>query len=133
MIKTTRILIVSLLLFNGISACFGGYMLISKPDGSGLDMPLSLLEYSPFSNYLIPGIVLFVANGLLSLAVAFFVITKSVHYIKLTILQGFILIGWIVVQMIMLQTVNYLHIIFGALGVLLVVSGILLTKRNVVT
>lgn len=133
MIKTTRILIILLLLFNGISACFGGYMLMSKPDGSGLDMPLNLLEHTPFSNYLIPGIVLFVANGLLSLVIAFFVVAKSKHYIKLTILQGFILIGWIVVQMIMLQTVNYLHIIFGALGVLLVVSGILLTKRNVVT
>lgn len=106
---------------------------MSKPDGSGLDMPLNLLEHTPFSNYLIPGIVLFVANGLLSLVIAFFVVAKSKHYIKLTILQGFILIGWIVVQMIMLQTVNYLHIIFGALGVLLVVSGILLTKRNVVT
>ncbi|MBX2946201.1 MAG: hypothetical protein KF725_10230 [Cyclobacteriaceae bacterium] len=79
MIKTTRILIISLLLFNGISACFGGYRLISKPDGSGLDMPVSFLEHTPFSNYLIPGIVLFVANGLLSLVVAFFVITKAVH------------------------------------------------------
>lgn len=133
MIKTTRILIVSLLLFNGISACFGGYMLMSKPDGSGLDMPVSFLEHTPFSNYLIPGIVLFVANGLLSLVVVFFVLTKSVHYIKLTMLQGFVLTGWIMVQMIMLQTVNYLHIILGSVGVLLIVSGLLLSRRNIIT
>ncbi|MBX2962216.1 MAG: hypothetical protein KF687_06865 [Cyclobacteriaceae bacterium] len=133
MIKTTRILIVLLLLFNGVSACFGGYMLISKPDGSGLDMPLSFLEHSPFSNYLIPGIVLLVMNGVLSLIVAVLVIIRSVHADRYTILQGAILTGWIVIQMIMLQTVNYLHIMFGSVGVLLMVSGVLMSKRNIVT
>jgi len=131
--NTARTLAILLLLFNGVSACFGGWMLISKPDGSGLDMSLIWLEHSPFSNYLIPGIILFVANGLLSLGIALFVITKSTHSIRLIVLQGAILTGWIVVQMIMLQTVNYLHIVFGSAGVLLIVSGLMLSKRNIVT
>ena len=131
--NTARTLAILLLLFNGVSACFGGWMLISKPDGSGLDMSLSWLEHSPFSNYLIPGIILFVANGLLSLGIALFVITKSTHYISLVVLQGAILTGWIVVQMIMLQTVNYLHIVFGSAGVLLIGSGLMLSKRDIVT
>ncbi|MBX2946200.1 MAG: hypothetical protein KF725_10225 [Cyclobacteriaceae bacterium] len=48
-------------------------------------------------------------------------------------LQGFVLTGWIMVQMIMLQTVNYLHIILGSVGVLLIVSGLLLSRRNIIT
>ncbi len=131
--NTARTLAILLLLFNGVSACFGGWMLISKPDGSGLDMSLSWLEHSPFSNYLIPGIILFVANGLLSLGIALLVITKSTHYVRLIVLQGAILTGWIIVQMIMLQTVNYLHIVFGSAGMLLIVSGLMLSKRNIVT
>ena len=38
-------------------------------NGEPLRMPQTLLQYSPFHSYLIPGIILFVVNGLMSLLV----------------------------------------------------------------
>jgi hypothetical protein len=131
--KSAHILAVLILIFSGISACFGGWMLITSPDGSSLGMAVSLLGHSPFSDFLIPGIVLFTLIGLLSLVSAYLIFRDVTRYSFLTILMGLIIIGWIVVQAIMIQTVNYLHVIFVAAGLLLVVSGLLLRKQNIIT
>ncbi len=131
--KSAHILAVLILIFTGISACFGGWMLITSPDGSSLGMTTGLLEHSPFSDFLIPGIVLFTVIGLLSLVSAYLIFRQVTRYSFLVILMGLILIGWIVIQAIMIQTVNYLHVIFVAAGLLLVVSGLLLRKQNIIT
>ena len=54
--------------FIGLGAVGGGLGLILKPSGAILGLPLELLESSPFSTYLVPGIVLLAVNGLGSLA-----------------------------------------------------------------
>lgn len=131
--KSVHILVVLVLIFNGIAACFGGWMLITSPDGSSLGMTTGLLEYSPFTDFLIPGIVLFTVIGLFSLVSAYLVVRQVTRYSFLVILMGLILIGWIVVQAIMIQTVNYLHVIFVSAGLLLVASGLLLRKQNIIT
>ncbi len=131
--KSAHILAVLILIFSGISACFGGWMLITSPDGSSLGMTTGLLEYSPFTDFLIPGIVLFTVIGLFSLVSAYLVVRQVTRYSFLVILMGLILIGWIVVQAIMIQTVNYLHLIFVSAGLLLVASGLLLWKQDVIT
>jgi hypothetical protein len=128
-----RQLAIGLLLFNGITSVFGGFMLIIKPDGSGLGMSPDILQFSPFTNFLIPGIILLTANGVLSLVVVFFTFRQLSAYGRLIILQGCILLGWITVQMVMLQTVNSLHIIYGLAGMLLVASGVKLSQKNVLT
>jgi len=56
-------ILLALLLFQGIGALAGGVALIIKPDGSLLQMPLSILQGSPFPNYLIPGLVLLLILG----------------------------------------------------------------------
>lgn len=130
---TVQSLAIALLLFNGLTACFGGWLLMTRPDGSGLGMTVDILQYSPFSSFLIPGIVLFVVNGLFSFAVAWLALRHHPHMIKLIILQGGILVGWIIIQMIMLREINYLHIIYGGAGMLLVACGFMLFKKDVVT
>jgi hypothetical protein len=39
------------------------------PDGSSIEMSLDWLQHTPFQDYLIPGIILFIANGLFSIFV----------------------------------------------------------------
>jgi hypothetical protein len=60
-------LLLALLLFLGIGGLFGGGMLIIRPDGTLLGMQAGWLDHSPFNNYLFPGLVLFVINGLFPL------------------------------------------------------------------
>ena len=46
-------------------------MLTIKPDGGLLKMPLSYLEGSPFSDYLVPGVILLCVLGIFPLVVAY--------------------------------------------------------------
>lgn len=63
-IKTTRNTLLFLLSFLGLGAIFGGGVLIISPSGKMFGMPLSMLDNSPFNNFLIPGIILFSLLGL---------------------------------------------------------------------
>jgi hypothetical protein len=99
--KRTGILRASLLLiqiFNGISGVVGGFMLIRDPSGTGLRMPLSWLEGTPFSDYMIPGIVLLVANGLGNLAGTLFTLMKSKYAGRIAAFFGAFMMIWIISQ-----------------------------------
>jgi hypothetical protein len=54
-------------LFLGINATIGGALLILKPDGSLLGMDQNWIDNAPFRNYLLPGLILFLANGIFPL------------------------------------------------------------------
>jgi hypothetical protein len=117
-----------LLLFNGAGAIYGGLSLIIHPDGSGLQLSLEFLKHSPFTDYLIPGIVLFIANGLLSFFVLGALLFNYKHYPLLVILQGTVLCGWILIQIIIVQMIYYLHFVMGGTGILLIICGFILLK-----
>ena len=51
----------------GVNALFGGGALILSPDGSMIGMPPGSLGNSPFGSFLIPGIILFLFNGVFPL------------------------------------------------------------------
>ena len=94
-----------------------------QPDGSCMQLSLKLLEHSPFTNYLVPGVVLFIANGLLPIIIFVAVIVNYRRYALLVTAQGVILTGWIAVQLILLQTANLWHLILGLTGIALIVLG----------
>jgi hypothetical protein len=62
--NVTRNILLILLVFLGLGAIGGGGALIISPSGDLLKMPVSLIEKSPFSNFLVPGIILFSILGL---------------------------------------------------------------------
>ena len=64
------------LVFLGVSAVGGGVPMILDPAGEPCRSPQSLLQYSPFHSYLIPGIILLVANGFLSLWVLWLMVGR---------------------------------------------------------
>ena len=117
------ILAVFLLLINGIGAIYGGANLVAFPDGSSIGLSLSWLEHSPFENYFVPGIVLLLANGLLSMIAVAAILIGALISALLVVLQGILLTGWILVQMLLIQTVYFLHVVMGTIGVLLMVIG----------
>ncbi|MES2774805.1 MAG: hypothetical protein V4722_11510 [Bacteroidota bacterium] len=119
-----------LLLFNGIGACYGGYHLMMHPDGSSLEMSLKYLDDTPFGSYFIPGIVLFICNGLCSFFVLLAMLLKFKSAAILTVFQGAILIGWIIIQVILIGTLNHLHMILASAGAGLVICGLLLLKSE---
>ncbi len=60
-----------LLVVQGLGGIGGGGALAARPDGSLLKMPMSYLQGSPFPDYRVPGVILFLVLGIFPLVVAF--------------------------------------------------------------
>lgn len=126
-----RIIAIILLLFNAISALLGGWGLMSDPSGETLEMPLRFLEHSPFENFLVPGIILFITNGIFSLLFAVMALLKFMNYSWLVIFQGFILVGWLIIQIIMIREFyGPLHVLYLSVGFLLISTGWVLARQD---
>jgi len=130
MTKTWRLWTLILLFFLGISAIFGSYFLITDPTGESLQMPPGLLIPTPFENYLIPGILLLIINGIPALLVAFFTLFKVKYYSYLIVIQGIILIIWLTAELIININLFYplTHITYYLIGSALIFLGLKLRK-----
>jgi len=126
--KALKIIAASMVLFNTLSALFGGSNLIQHPDGSSLSLSTDWLKHTPFSGYLVPGIVLLVVNGLFGIVVLSAMFTGSKRYPALVLAQGVLLSGWIVVQVMLIRTVIGLHWLMLGVGVGLTICGLALTR-----
>jgi hypothetical protein len=121
-----RILAVSLLVFVAMSGVVGSIPMLMSPGGEPWGMPQSLLQHSPFHSYLVPGIVLLVANGLVCAWVLRLTLRSRSGYGWWIVLQGAVLLGWLIVECAMLKLVAWPHYIYGTVALLLVASGIAL-------
>lgn len=105
---------ISLLIILGYEAAgclLGGVLLILAPDGRLMKMPVEMM-HGVFPDFLIPGIILF-GLGLLN-TIAFAAILQRSH---LDWLLGGIGLGglviWFVVEIVILQELHWLHIMWG--------------------
>ena len=129
--KWLRFAAVALLVFNGIGALYGAGKLITDPSGASMGIDVSYLQHSPFPDFLLPGIVLLVCNGLLPFWVAWKGLANSRDFPLWLLTQAILSGGWIVVQVIMLRQVNTLHLSFISIAaVWLVISLVLMKYRN---
>jgi hypothetical protein len=123
------------LAFLGVSALFGGVVLVGSPSGAWLHIPLSVLRYSPFHDFLIPGLILGLVFGLGSFFAALALwlrpewrigtaLTRSTgeHWAwSAAVALGLGQIIWIVTQILMVRGIDGLQVLYGSLGVLIVV------------
>jgi hypothetical protein len=134
-----------LLTFLGLSAIGGGGALIISPSGKLLGgLPLSLLKNSPFNNFLIPGIILFVVLGVLPSLLIFALLKKSaspfaeyfnffkdMHWAwSFSIYVAFALIIWLQTEMYFLQTVGWLHNFYMIIAIAIIFVALLPQVRG---
>ena len=102
-------------LLVGTGGMAGGFACLINPTNP-LGAPLELLNNSPFSNFFIPGILLFTVIGLGNFASAA-VMTISKKWCGYTSsISGWALMIWLVVQCYMIQSIVFLHIFFFCIG-----------------
>ena len=118
----------ALQVFIGLGAVGGGLGLILEPGGANLGIPLELLKNSPFSTYLVPGIVLLMVNGLGSLAGAAASFTRYRYAGEAAMALGVFLFTWIILQVYWFAGFHWLHALYLGLGFLEFVLGWLLRK-----
>ena len=102
-------------LFVGAGALFGGLAGMLNPD-EPLGIPNSLLDGSPFSNYFVPSLILFVVIGLGHIFSAITAKLHSKHQGYITSIFSWALMIWIVVQCLIIDTVDFLHVLYFGLG-----------------
>ena len=118
-----------MLFFDGISALYGGIAFISDPTGGFIKMPLELLKNTPFRDYLIPGIVLLVFNGISSIVISVLTMLSIKNYQWLIIFQGIVLTIWLTVQIFMIKMFSpLLHITCYITGLLMIITGSILIR-----
>lgn len=128
--STLSWLAMALLAFNAAGAIPGGLSLILHPDGSALDLSMELLAHSGFATYLIPGWILLLFNGIFSIITLVLTMRQSNHFGWFISVQGAVLTGWIVIQVILLQFVWFLHVVMGIVGLALGLTGWLINRRT---
>ena len=116
--------------FIGLGAVGGGLALALEPSGANLGIPVELLKKSPFSTYLVPGIVLFVVNGLGSLAGGAATVARYRYAGETAMVLGGFLVAWIILQVYWIAAFHWLHALYLGLGFLEFVLGWALRKAQ---
>ena len=115
--------------FVGLGAMGGGMMAILNPQGPG-GMAVDSLKNSPFSNFLIPGIILFTIVGLGNIFSSITLLFKSRFQGYISSVFGWALVIWIIVQCIMLNVVVHLHVIFFIIGLVQAILSMIILFKN---
>ncbi len=144
--KTAKNIHICLLSFLGLSAFGGGGLLIISPSGKLLGgLPLSILENSPFNNFLMPGIILFIVLGIFPLFIVFALLKKlnfqfaerfnlfsDMHWAwTFSIYIAFALIIWIQVETIFIQGVGWLQTFYMLYSIPMIIVALLPQIKNI--
>lgn len=113
--KSLLFLLVS---FLAVTAVLSGLLMISKPDGSILNLSPVILEQTPFENFLIPGIVLTIVVGGTNLFAVFLNLRRHGKRYDWAFAGGLMITGWIIIQMLLVQAAHWLHFLYLAAGIL---------------
>lgn len=121
--RPSRWLLVTLCFAVAITAIGGGVALVAAPDGSYVHMPVSTLSHSPFSSFLIPGLLLLLVIGLGNLFAGIAVARDSVSANFVAFLGGVALLVWIVMEMVFLRTANFLQLSYLGVAIAIIAAA----------
>lgn len=116
-------------LIVGIGAVVCGVIFVLFPSGQVLGIPLSLLEGSPFSNFLISGIILFLVNGIGQLWAGVLSLKRHAWSGHAGAVFGMGLMIWIFVQVSMIGGGHWLQYTYFCLGVIETVLAFLIREK----
>jgi len=131
-------LLIVLHFLMGIGGIVSGGMLVVAPDGKYLGWTESLLQGSPFTNYLIPGLILVILIGFFPIFVGWGILTlpswrwpdainptKRFHWSwSASWAAGVIMLVWILVELFMVGYLGFLQpmvIVWGMVEIVLTV------------
>jgi hypothetical protein len=125
-----RLFISILLLVHGFVAAYCGMLLMHDVSGSDIGLQLSYLQHSPFSDYYIPGFILFTVLGLGSIAASVCGLYRIRHYSYCIMVIGLGIIIWIITQLLMTRMLFFMQFIIGLIGFLAMLCGFALLKKE---
>lgn len=128
--KAAYIISLILLLFTGAGAVYGGWSLMTDPSGSAIRFSLNGLDPTPFPHFLIPGIMLFICMGLISLLGIIAMLLSQPKYALFILAEGILLTCLLLILYTFLEDAHSLQLIIGLTGILLIGCGWILYKAE---
>ncbi|HKR04567.1 MAG TPA: hypothetical protein VJY62_08010 [Bacteroidia bacterium] len=123
--KLVRCSLGALLAFSALNAFGGGYYAFAGAEG----VPTEWLEGSPFSNYFIPGIILFVVVGGSFLLASISVFARLRFARQAAFISVAIVFIWLAVQLYIIGYVSWMQPTTAAVGCVILVPTWLLPKK----
>jgi len=115
---------IAALIWLGIGALAGGIALVTRPDGGSMQFDTAILAGSPFSDFLVPGLILGLLFGVGSLAVA----TMGLRHQPLAPFLAFGIgcaqMTWIVIQLSIIKELSFLHPLMFATSLAIAVAAV---------
>ncbi|NOU46524.1 MAG: hypothetical protein HOO86_05605 [Bacteroidales bacterium] len=130
MIRKLQIALGVIQAFVALGALPAGFSMIVQPDGSGLGMTTKFLLESPFTNFFIPGLFLFFVNGLANLTVSILTFRRNKHSGRLGLILGFMLVGWIAIQVWSTGYISFMQPLFFGIGLAEIILAYLILKNS---
>lgn len=136
-----------LVLFQAVSGLFGGVALLASPTGALLQMPLSMLDGTPFSNYVVPGLILLLLLGVLPSVLVYALLARpmwlradilniyrEVHWSwTYALYTGIMLVIWMDVQIFLVGYGHFIQTLYGLIGIALVIAALVPSVRKYYT
>lgn len=122
-IKKYSVILGSLQFFIAAAAVPSGILYIIDPSGSKMGTSTEMLTKSPFSTFLIPGLFLFLINGLANAAAGILSFRKNQCSGIGGIVLGLILCLWIIFQVKCIGLNSFLQPLFLFIGIIEALTG----------
>ncbi len=121
-----------LISFIALSAMLFGILMVSVPDGSILNLPISILKGSSFKDFQIPGLLLLLVIGGVNFIAIFYNLQRAPSRYNWSLLSGFLVIGWILFQIIFINSTLWFNSIYLIAAVLIILMSIQLKGKSLV-
>ncbi len=135
--------LIILIFILSIAALISGAMLFLSPNGDWLAMSTDVLADSPFPDYLVPGLILFLFIGVFPFIVGLGLVNLSFKWLRVinpfrqhywawsgVVGTGIILLIWIITETALIGYVSILQPVMGAWGALLLCLALLPPVRQ---
>jgi hypothetical protein len=131
-ISVTEGMIVMLEFALALGSFMSGVGLLLAPDGHFLGWTTESLRGTPFSDYMIPALMLVAIGGVLPLIVATAALRRRAWATWGHLMVGSLLVLWVGGQLLWIGYVSLLQPIFGALGFIIAALALvaIVTTRN---
>jgi len=117
-------------IFIGITAVQGGFGLVSDPSGNKMHVPLELLRNSPFINYLIPGLILLIVNGVGNVLAGIVTFFRTRYTGNLAMFLGVFLTLYMTIEVWFIGLLNLSQPLYFILGLVELILGFKLSKSD---
>lgn len=127
-----RTILMSLLFITSMSSLLLGLSMMSVPSGALLNMSVSLLENTAFSDFQIPGLMLVISVSVPCFIALLFYIINHPSRFSWALGAGVLTLSWVIAQYIMINGFLLFDALYFLMGLLVVMMSVQLRGRQLI-